>query len=597
MCAIHGILGKRVFYIEKMIDAAHHRGPDGNGKWFDDDITLGHNLLSIVDTETNSQQPWIHNNLVIVYNGEIYNYKELQSELNYDFKTDTDTEVLAVGLEKYGIDFIDKLDGMFAFACYNKDTKDLIIARDSNGTKPIYYGTHNNIFHFSSEIKSLLEVGFERQVCEHAFKHYYRQGLNTGYLTMFKGIKKFLPGEIRIINIKTNKEKIINLNNKPIPLITETNKRVIQDELRSRLQKAVEMSLMGRRKIGLFLSGGIDSTSILYEMTRLGVKPNTFTSKFELVDPNSRLNEDADLAIQLCKDLNVDNKSVEQSQLDYINSMEQTFYALEEPRQGKSFPTYFNTNKFMSENDITVTLSGDGGDELLVGYKHHLRPNWKAKLKDLGQNNNPLRNPKHCCTVDDQENYLNEWLPRGGLQGDELNDFLYIECLNSLCEDFLIRNDKLGMNFSMEGRFPMLVKVFRDYVRSIPSHLKVDNDFKTKPTYNNKKLFKDAYRNHLPNYILDRNKTGWRFPTDEILVGTRSKPAPNRSLLKDYVRTILDDKELQELFEFNNNDVENRYLNNKDYVNEVKGVGVRSQKELFITMNFAIWRKMFKVSI
>jgi len=97
MCAIHGILGKRVFYIEKMIDAAHHRGPDGNGKWFDDDITLGHNLLSIVDTETNSQQPWIHNNLVIVYNGEIYNYKELQSELNYDFRTDTDTEVLAVG--------------------------------------------------------------------------------------------------------------------------------------------------------------------------------------------------------------------------------------------------------------------------------------------------------------------------------------------------------------------------------------------------------------------------------------------------------------------------------------------------------------------
>jgi len=597
MCAIHGILDNRVLEIQKMITVAHHRGPDGNGKWSDNDITLGHNLLSIVDTETNSQQPWIHNNLVIVYNGEIYNYKELQQELNYDFKTNTDTEVLAVGLEKYGVDFIDKLDGMFAFACYNKDTKDLILARDSNGAKPIYYGKLNNTFCFSSEIKSLLEIGFERQLCEHAFKHYYLQGLNTGYLTMFKGIKKFVPGEIRVFNLKTNIEKVSNLNNKSIPILKETNIKVIQDELRSRLQKAVEMTLMGRRKIGLFLSGGIDSTSILYEMTRLGVNPNTFTSRFETINPTSRLNEDADLAIRLCKDLKVSNVSINQSQLDYINSLEQTFFALEEPRQGKSFPTYFNTNKLMSENGITVTLSGDGGDELLVGYKHHTGPNWKSKLRLLGKNNVPLRNPKYCCNVDEQVSYLDEWLPRGGLQGDELNDFMYIECLNTLCEDFLVRNDKLAMNFSMEGRFPMLGKVFRDYVRSIPSHLKVSNDFKTKPLYNNKKLFKDSYKGHLPDYILYRDKTGWRFPTDEILVGNRDNPAPNKGILKDYIRTTLQDKEIQDLFEFTNKDVENRYLNNKEFTSATKGIGARSQKELFLTLNFAVWKKMFKVNV
>ena len=103
MCAIHGIIGNREVIIEHMIQAAHHRGPDGNGKWKDDDVTLGHNLLSIIDTETNSQQPWIHEDLVLTYNGEIYNYKELQTELNYEFITNTDTEVLAVGLKKFGI--------------------------------------------------------------------------------------------------------------------------------------------------------------------------------------------------------------------------------------------------------------------------------------------------------------------------------------------------------------------------------------------------------------------------------------------------------------------------------------------------------------
>lgn len=123
MCAIHGILDKREDAINKMIEAAHHRGPDGNGKFVDEDITLGHNLLSIVDKETNSKQPWIFENTILVYNGEIYNYKELREDLNYNFKTDTDTEVLSVGLKLEGKDFIKKLDGMFAFAWYNKDSK------------------------------------------------------------------------------------------------------------------------------------------------------------------------------------------------------------------------------------------------------------------------------------------------------------------------------------------------------------------------------------------------------------------------------------------------------------------------------------------
>ena len=148
MCAIHGILCRSKELMSEMIKQAHHRGPDGNGQWSNDDITLGHNLLSIIDTTENSKQPWFHNDWVLVYNGEIYNYKEL----GFKTKTNTDTEVLIKGLEKEGSSFIKKLDGMFAFAAYNKKTKELILARDSNGAKPLYYGHINDKLAFSSEM-------------------------------------------------------------------------------------------------------------------------------------------------------------------------------------------------------------------------------------------------------------------------------------------------------------------------------------------------------------------------------------------------------------------------------------------------------------
>jgi len=192
MCAIHGLFYNSKEDINKMIVKAHHRGPDGNGSWSDEHITLGHNLLSIVDTEINSKQPWIHKDLVLVYNREIYNYYELNKTIKYNFQTTTDTELLAVGLKLLGTDFISRLDGMFAFACYNKKTKELILARDSNGTKPVYYGQKDNKLCFSSEIKSLLEIGFKRKICKEALRHYYKQGLNTGYLTLFDGIKKLI---------------------------------------------------------------------------------------------------------------------------------------------------------------------------------------------------------------------------------------------------------------------------------------------------------------------------------------------------------------------------------------------------------------------
>ena len=600
MCAIHGILDTKPDLMAKMVKAAHHRGPDGNGIFEDDYITLGHNLLSIVGEVKDSKQPYHYEDCILVFNGEIYNYKDLSHNPK------TDTETLAIGLKNEGWEFLKKCDGMFALAFYNKTTKELILARDTNGTKPLYYGYLKDKLYFSSEIKSLLECGFERRICKKALGLYYNQGYVPGYLTMFEGIKKLVPGQV-LVNGQSH-----NLLEYDLLVPTNLDENFVAEQTQLKLNYSVNQTLLGRRNIGLFLSGGLDSTSILYEMKELGVKPRTFTSSFEITDKaKSKLNEDSKLAQRLCKDWGIENNVLYQTQQDYVDSLEDTFYALEEPRQGKSFPTYYNMNKFMATNDITVTLAGDGGDELFAGYKHH-NPylyelnnvifNWSSRLKNLRNNNIPLKNSELECSFNDQVEYLNEWLPTQQIKNnDNLNDFLYTESLNALAEDFLVRNDKLGMRFSMEGRFPILNKTLRDYVRAIPGHLKIDKRFFKQPKLYHKRLQKRAYKGKLPDYILNHIKTGWRFPTDEILIGRESQPAPNTGILKDYIREILNNKELMDIFEYDMKDVENRYLNNKEFQNDdlkiKKPIGLYAQKELFCILNFAVWKKVYRMTI
>lgn len=591
MCAIHGIVDVKPELMMKMVKTAHHRGPDGNSIFKDDYITLGHNLLSIVGEVEDGKQPYEYENCVLVYNGEIYNYKDLEQN------SKNDTEALAKGLKNEGWEFLKKCDGMFALAFYNKTTKELILARDTNGTKPLYYGYIKDKLYFSSEIKSLLECGFERKVCKKALGLYYNQGYVPGYLTMFEGIKKLVPGQV-LVN-----DKSYNLLDYKLDVIDNLDIDHVKREVQLKHNYSVQQTLMGRRNIGLFLSGGLDSSSILYEMKELGLKPRTFTSSFATTDPKSLLNHDSELAERLCKEWGIENNVLYQTQQDYVDSIEDAFYALEEPRQGKSFPTYYNMNKFISSNDITVTLAGDGGDELFAGYKHHIKQeNWQDKLFWLRAYNTPLKNSELRCSLNDQMNYLNEWLPVKQLQEDELNNFLYTESLNSLAEDFLVRNDKLGMAFSMEGRFPIINKTLRDYVRALPSELKIDEKFSDFPKTKHKYLQRKSYEGLLPDYILNHRKTGWRFPTDEILIGRMDQPAPDKGVLKDYIRETLNDKELMDIFEYEEKDIEDRYLNNREHVKNDKGTdkagpGLKSQKELFCTLNFAVWKKVYNMSL
>ena len=292
---------------------------------------------------------------------------------------------------------------------------------------------------------------------------------------------------------------------------------------------------------------------------------------------------------------------------DYINNWEETLLALEEPRQSKSLPAYYCTNKYISENDITVTLSGDGSDELFGGYKHHKFPDWDMKLKALSHGFPILNNKELYATQEEQKEYLDSWFPKGCLQGDRANDLMMYECLQTLAEDFLIRNDKLGMRFSMEARFPFLNRTIRDYVRSIPGDLKCTKDFMLYNwSFHNKKILKSAYTNKLPKFIVGRAKTGWRFPTDETIIGKHSERAPIHNALKDYISNILSNKEIQEIFEFSDKDIQHKYMNVNDWRMEPHpknqkilqakaGIGLQSQKQLFTILAFAIWYKVFKM--
>ena len=606
MCGIHGFCWKdQNKSIDKMISAASHRGPDGSGRWGDAHITLGHNLLSIVDSPILSAQPWKSNDHVMVYNGEIYNYKELKSSLSYDFKTDTDTEVLLAGYERHGKQFLHKIDSMFAVAIYNIHTKKLLLARDSNGAKPLYYGYLNGKLAFSSEISSLLDIGFERKVSKEGFKHYFYSGLTAGPITCFHGITRLVPGQIVEIDLANGVEFSSNMNNDQVKMYTNSESD-FPYLIRDKFKQAVSLTLMGRRKMGLFLSGGMDSSAILYEMSQsLGLSPNTFSTRFDIPGLEARYNSDADAAKRLSNLYGAPHTEALFNEQDWVDNLDKAILALGEPRQGKSYPAYYATNKLLSDSGVVVTLSGDGGDELLAGYKHYLSlSTFKERLNSLRIRHRTFRDNSKNITLEDQHDYLMSWIPKGGLTGDSINDFMYIDSLHTLSEDFLVRNDKLGMAFGMEARFPFMCNVFKDFVRGVPSRLKITPSSPNfKFDLHNKLLFRAAYSGSLPDFITKKSKTGWRAPTDDWVIGTESKPAKNNAPIRDYIRNALSDKDVIDIFEINPSDIDNKYLNNVLHTGPSKpsgkpstGPGLGAQKELFTIVMFAAWYKKFKMS-
>ena len=526
MCGIYGITAHDPEFIQQYIKTCSHRGPDASKVWWDPEhqMTLGHNLLSIMADPQLSIQPWkTPKGNTLVYNGEIFNYHELKE--TYKGKgfagiTGCDTELLAWGLDEFGLDFLDKLDSMHGFAYYDKRKQTLCLSRDHAGIKPLYYAHVKQGLVFGSEIKGMLDIVPNARTLDHlACSMLTRAGTNPLRNTLFTNIKKVLPGETLTYDIK---KKSLDFS-KRIYMKPNADQDYSKNEFKKMFADTVRRSAIGRRKIGVFLSGGLDSSIIAYELNKITDTVHSFTNRFAPeVGADEDYNSDSKIASKFAKEQKFNHHDVLVSPAEYLSAWDDSIYYMEQPNYNPSNPIYCYTNKILADNDIVVTMAGDMGDELFGGYPKYLnlyhstkKPvTWKDLLllwmKRIKKGSYPITNDP----VDD-EILVNElekcygedlWNPE-----DPTASYMALDCVAQVPEQFLIRNDSYGMSYSMEGRFPLASKQFMQYCLNIKSEYKFQgNDMKS--------LIKKSYSKELPEYLLYKQKTGWTVPIGYWLI-------------------------------------------------------------------------------
>ena len=544
MCGIYGITAKDHGFINQYIDKCNHRGPDGRGTWGDDTVTLGHNLLSIMANPGASRQPWITpKGNILVYNGEIFNYYELKTKYKqFVDTTGCDTELLAWGLDNFGLDFINEIDSMHGFAYYNIKKKEIILSRDHAGIKPVFYAEVKQGLIFGSEIKGMLDkVPNARKMDKLALSFMSRTGINALRNTFFTGIKKLLAGETIVYDITNKKIK----QRHRIFVKPNSNKKFNPEEFRQMAHKTVKMCSIGRRKIGVFLSGGLDSSLVAYELGKVKGNVNSFTNKmYPNVKVDEDYNEDATCALVLAKQENFNHIEIQITPENFIESWDDSIYYMEQPVYNPSMSMYCYTNKFLSNHGIVVTMAGDMGDEILAGYPKYWKmkkilnslstwddilKHWLKRIKrPLQLTDTPINDDELLSEF--KKCYSGElWNP-----DDPIASYMALDCVAQVPEEMFNRNDKYGMAYSMEGRFPLATKLFMQYCLDIPSTIKMGVD-----KSDTKILTKIAYKGLLPDAIINKGKTGWTVPVGHWLTTN-----VNENLKSFYVTAVGDNSKL-----------------------------------------------------
>lgn len=537
MCGIIGtnFLNER---FDKSLELLHHRGPDFQNSIKIGNKQFGHTRLAIIDLDEEANQPMIFDDILLVFNGEIYNYKELIHVEHLECKTKSDSEVLIRLYQKYGFDFLNKLNGMFSFCIYDMKKDLYFCARDRYGKKPFFYYFKDNKFIFSSSIKSILNLlDYKPNLNKVALSKYMQYFVSFGEDSFYQDIFKLEASTYLIYEPnkgpELQKKKYYKINTyKAI----KDEKQALND-IEELLFKSVEYRLNSDVEVASLLSGGIDSSLISALYTNIsGKKINTFSIGYDEYKNYCEL----DFAQITAKHINSNHHPVEINQKEYINHFEQTLDMLEEPHGDSAAIPLNILTKQINKAGIKTVLSGEGSDEIFLGYDNYakflkyyefeksLSNEQNLFLNDIiGALQNNTKESEYLRRIVKKQNLYNSFgeiytdIQRKRLfkkvptfksetaKQDPVDWMSYIDLKIWLGESLLSKVDRISMGNSLEVRTPFLDFNLVNYMFSVESHIKVGDT--------NKYLLKKIASKYIPNEIINRTKKGFNSPFNEWL--------------------------------------------------------------------------------
>jgi asparagine synthase (glutamine-hydrolysing) len=524
MCGICGFNWDNKNLIIKINKSLRHRGPDDSGYYINENISIGHSRLSIIDLSEKGKQP-IHNennSVWISFNGEIYNYKEIKVELEkkgHVFYTNTDTEVIIHAYEEYGYACLNLLNGQFAFCIYDQDKEELFLARDRFGIKPLYYFIKDGTFIFASELKAILQYKIKREINRKALNQLFTYRYTIAPDTILKHIFKLNPSHYLKFNLKTNQISIkryftLNINNKqPYSL------KNIPSELFELINDSVRLRMIADVPVCCFLSGGIDSSIITGLATKYNSKINTFSVGFETSSELKYAKIVSDYFNTIHHQLIITNE-------DFLNNIDKMIYYMDEPiGDAAFFPTMLLSE--LVSRQFKVVLAGEGADEIFGGYDKYKMFYYGKKLSKIipkmKYRHDILKRISKYSELTDREGYIetirvfdSEESNKMNLKpvilkkywnnnGNTFQKMQFFDINTVLPEDFFMKADKMSTAYGLEERVPYMDHRIVSFGLNLPTRLKLFG-------WNEKYLLKKSFSKFLPKTIVKRGKRGYNAP-------------------------------------------------------------------------------------
>lgn len=579
MCGFVGFYSKAITnkeaIVKEMSDKIIHRGPDSTGTYADDTVAFAFRRLSILDLQDGTQPMQTEDgSKVIIFNGEIYNYKELKEDLlakGYHFRTRTDTEVLLYGYVEYGKEILQKLRGMFAFVVWDKEEKELFGARDHFGIKPFYYSPIGQELLFGSEIKSFMNhPSFEKQINHEALKQYLVFQYPVLEETFFKGVFKLRPG-----HYFTYKDGVMEIQ-KYFEIKYDFKEKSLEEYV-SLIQKNVEESVRYHSQadveVGAFLSGGVDSSYVV----SVAKPQKTFSVGFE----NDGFDETV-YAKDLSQKLGIENKSKIISKDEFFEAIPAVQYYSDEPHANlSSVPLYYLSQ--LAAKEVTVVMSGEGADELFAGYNEYeeplinklyaklpmgLRRGLYNKYKDKSHFSGKTIIMKFGQTVeeryigqakimsDDQANAILQPAYKNPVKAtditgkyykevqgcDDVTKKSYLDMHLWIVDDILLKADKMTSAHSLEARTPLLDIAMWNLARQVPNKYKIHGN-------QGKYVFRLAAQKKIPQDWASRRKAGFRVPFIEWIKEEKYYNIVKDQFNQDFVDEFFDVAAINQLLE------------------------------------------------